>query len=91
MFAYEIPAAEGARWSSLINEHLAAACKPDSRFVALATVPLQSGEEAAGELRNSHAAGFRGTMIGTQPKGVGGVLDDPDLDPFWKEANRLRE
>ena len=89
MFAYEIPAAEGARWSSLINEHLAAACKPDSRFVALATVPLQSGEEAAGELRNSHAAGFRGTMIGTQPKGVGGVLDDPDLDPFWKEANRL--
>jgi aminocarboxymuconate-semialdehyde decarboxylase len=89
MFGYEIPAAEGARWSNLVNEHLAAACKSDSRFVALASVPLQNGAEAARELRDAHAAGFRGVMIGTQPKGVGGVLDDPDLDPFWKEANRL--
>jgi aminocarboxymuconate-semialdehyde decarboxylase len=89
MFAYEVPVVEGARWSSLINEHLAATCKSDSRFVALATVPLQSGAEAARELRECHSAGFRGVMIGTQPKGVGGVLDDPDLDPFWMEANRL--
>jgi aminocarboxymuconate-semialdehyde decarboxylase len=89
MLGYEIPAVEGARWSNLINEHLAAACKSDNRFAALATVPLQSGAEAARELRDAHSAGFRGVMIGTQPKGVGGVLDDPELDPFWREANRL--
>ena len=32
--------------------------------------------------------GFKGVMIGTQPKGVGGVLDDPSLIPFWESANR---
>ena len=26
-------------------------------------------------------------MIGTQPKGSGGNLDDPDLDPFWDVAS----
>jgi aminocarboxymuconate-semialdehyde decarboxylase len=28
-------------------------------------------------------------MIGTQPKGKGGVLDDPTLLPFWEAANSL--
>jgi len=27
-------------------------------------------------------------MIGTQPKGTGGVLDDPALVPFWEMADR---
>jgi aminocarboxymuconate-semialdehyde decarboxylase len=29
-------------------------------------------------------------MIGTQPKGATGVLDDPDLDPFWEAASRRK-
>ena len=50
---------------------------------------MQDGEQAAAELRWAHANGFRGAMIGTQPKGVGGVLDDPSLEPFWKAADEL--
>ena len=86
MIGYELPAEEGVRWSQLINEHLATA---GERFVPLASVPLQDGAAAARVLREAHAGGFQGAMIGTQPKGVGGVLDDPSLDPFWKAADDL--
>jgi aminocarboxymuconate-semialdehyde decarboxylase len=89
MFAYEVPAEEGAKWSRLINTHLAQTAKSEARFVALATVPLQDGARAAEVLREAHAAGFKGAMIGTQPKGKGGVLDDPALKPFWEAANEL--
>jgi len=89
MFGYEIPTEEGVRWSRLINTHLAKAAKEQPRFVALATVPLQDGASAAEVLREAHAQGFKGAMIGTQPKGKGGVLDDPALLPFWEAANRL--
>src|SRR4051794_35767082 len=76
MFGYELPAGEGARWSQLANEHLLAAAKAEPRLIPLATVPLQDGTRAAEVLREAHGAGFAGAMIGTQPKGVGGVLDD---------------
>jgi aminocarboxymuconate-semialdehyde decarboxylase len=89
MFGYELPAEEGARWSRLANEHLFAAAKAESRLIPLATVPLQDGALAAEVLREAHAAGFSGAMIGTQPNGVGGVLDDPALDPFWRAADEL--
>ena len=89
MFGYELPAEEGARWSRLANEHLLAAAKSQARLIPLATVPLRDGAHAAEVLREAHAAGFAGAMIGTQPKGVGGVLDDPALDPFWRAADEL--
>lgn len=89
MFAYEIPANEGLQWSRLINSHLAQAAKDQPRFVPLATVPLQDGARAAEVLREAHGSGFKGAMIGTQPKGKGGVLDDPSLVPFWEAANEL--
>jgi aminocarboxymuconate-semialdehyde decarboxylase len=89
MFGYEIPADEGVRWSRLINSHLAKIAKDQPRFVPLATVPLQDGARAAEVLREAHAEGFKGAMIGTQPKGKGGVLDDPSLLPFWEAANSL--
>ncbi|MGE3645859.1 MAG: amidohydrolase family protein [Beijerinckiaceae bacterium] len=86
-FGYELPAEQGVRWSRLINDHLMQASKDEKRFVPLATVPLQDGASAAMVLNEAHKAGFKGAMIGTQPKGVGGVLDDPSLDPFWEAAD----
>jgi aminocarboxymuconate-semialdehyde decarboxylase len=89
MFGYEIPAEEGLRWSRLINTHLARIAKEQPRFIPLATVPLQDGNHAGEALKEAHSQGFRGAMIGTQPKGCGGVLDDPSLLPFWEVANGL--
>jgi aminocarboxymuconate-semialdehyde decarboxylase len=89
MFGYEIPADEGVRWSRLINSHLAKIAKDQPRFIPLATVPLQDGARAAEVLKEAHAEGFKGAMIGTQPKGKGGVLDDPSLLPFWEAADSL--
>jgi aminocarboxymuconate-semialdehyde decarboxylase len=87
MFGNELPAEEGTRWAELINTHLLEAAKKQPRFLPLATVPLQDGARAAEVLRDAHRAGFKGAMIGTQPKGKGGVLDDPSLVPFWEAAN----
>jgi aminocarboxymuconate-semialdehyde decarboxylase len=89
MFGNEIPAEEGTQWARLINTHLAQAAKEQPRFIPLATVPLQDGARAAEVLREAHSLGFKGVMIGTQPKGKGGVLDDPSLNPFWEAANEL--
>jgi aminocarboxymuconate-semialdehyde decarboxylase len=89
MFAYEIPIEEGLRWARLINTHLSQLAKDQPRFIPLATVPLQDGARAAEVLKEAHAQGFKGAMIGTQPKGKGGVLDDPSLKPFWEAANSL--
>ena len=88
-FGYELAPEEGAAWSRFLNEHLFGACNGDAGFAPLATVPLQNGKLAAEVLRESLAAGFAGAMIGTQPKGSDGNLDDPDLDPFWEAASEL--
>jgi len=87
MFAYEIAAEEGADWSRFLNEHMLKAVKPLATFTPLATVPLQSGKLAARVLEEALDAGFHGAMVGTQPKGMGGALDDPDLEPFWEVAS----
>lgn len=88
MFGYEIPAAQGVAWSRLINHHLKAQAAADPRFIALGTVPLQDGAAAAELLDEVMDAGLPGVMIGTQPKGIGGVLDDPSLDAFWQVADQ---
>ncbi len=89
-FGYELPAAEGADWSRFYNEHLMNGVKALPSLVPLATVPLQSGVHAAKVLEEAFKMGFRGAMIGTQPKGLGGNLDDPTLTPFWEAAHALK-
>ena len=88
-FAYETPADEGAAWSRFMNEHLLESTRGKPWIAPLATVPLQDGGLAAAVLREAMAAGFAGAMIGTQPKGGSGNLDDPGLDPFWEAASEL--
>lgn len=89
MTGYEIPPDEGKDWSRFLNEALLDLTRQCPELVTLATVPLQSGEDAAEILREAHRSGFSGAMIGTQPKGRGGVLDDSELDPFWAAASEL--
>ena len=89
MFGNDLPPDEGERWARLMNDHLLSGATASGRIIPLCCVPFQDGERAAAVLRDAHAAGFRGAMIGTQPKGVGGVMDDPSLDPFWKTADEL--
>jgi aminocarboxymuconate-semialdehyde decarboxylase len=90
IFGYELPAEEGADWCRFLNEHMRAAASEVSAFVPLAYVPLQNGKLAAGILAEAMASGFHGAMIGTQPKGMGGNLDDAELDPFWETASSLK-
>ena len=88
-FGYEIPADEGAAWSRFMNEFLMSGTEGIDPLVPLATVPLQNGKLAAEVLEEALKGGFAGAMIGTQPHGTSGNLDDPDLDPFWEAASDL--
>ena len=83
----DLPAAEGETWCRLVNDALLAAAKAQPRFIPLAAVPLQDGARAASVLKAAMAAGFPGAMISTLPRGIGSVLDAPDLEPFWKAAD----
>ncbi|MBH69642.1 MAG: hypothetical protein CMM58_14900 [Rhodospirillaceae bacterium] len=89
-FGYELRPEEGAEWSQFLNEGMLSECKDRDGVIPLATVPLQSGKYAATVLRHAVKSGMPGAMIGTQPKGTYGNLDDPDLDPFWEMAAELR-
>ena len=88
-FGYEIPAEEGAEWSRFLNQGMLQATNDVAALAPLATVPMQDGRLAGAVLEEAVGAGMTGAMIGTQPKGGHGNLDDPDLDPFWARAAAL--
>ena len=88
-FGYELSPEEGADWSRFTNERTLDACRSLPGVTPLATVPLQDGHLAAAVLREAIDAGMPGAMIGTQPYGNHGNLDDPTLDPFWEAAAEL--
>ncbi len=87
IFAYELPPAEGEAWSRLTNDAQLAAAAAEPRIIPLAAVPLQDGARAAAVLKAAIADGFPGAMISTLPRGIGSVLDDTHLDPFWAAAD----
>src|SRR5579885_688074 len=90
VYGYELASEEGADWARFYNEHMPRDAAALPSLSALATVPLQDGRLAARVLEEALDAGFKGAMIATQPKGVGGNLDDPALDPFWAVASARR-
>lgn len=87
VFGYELPGAEGADWARFFNRHLREDAAALPALTPLATVPLQDGALAARVLEEALDQGFKGAMLATQPKGAGGALDDPALDPFWELAS----
>src|SRR5579863_7338419 len=87
IFGYELPPEEGADWCRFMNECTLKDIKALPALAPLACVPLQSGKLAARVLEEALGQGFHGAMIGTQPKGQLGKLDDPDLNPFWEACS----
>ena len=71
--------------SQIQNERIAALAASSSRFLGLATAPMQAPQLAADELRRAmKLPGMVGTMIGANINGRN--LDDPELEPFWGAA-----
>jgi aminocarboxymuconate-semialdehyde decarboxylase len=86
---YSLPPAQGAAWSRLQNEALAAALTdaPGGHY-GLAAVPLQDPAAAAAELTFAvRHLRLRGAMV--DPNALGRPLGDAAFDPFWQAAADL--
>ena len=86
---YTVPLDIAVGAARMINDGLAeyVAGKPD-RFVALGTVPLVDGGEAARELeRCMKSLGMKGAEILTNV--AGRELSEPQYAPFWQKAEEL--
>ena len=86
---YTVPLDVAVQASRMVNDGLAdyVARKPD-RFVALGTVPLTHGGEAANELeRCVKSLGMKGVEVLTNV--AGRELSEPDYAPFWQKAEEL--
>jgi aminocarboxymuconate-semialdehyde decarboxylase len=86
---YTVPLEISVKASRLVNDGLAeyVAKKPD-RFLALGTVPLTDGKEAASELEYCvKKLGMKGVELLTNVAGK--ELSDPICAPFWQKAEEL--
>jgi aminocarboxymuconate-semialdehyde decarboxylase len=86
---YTVPLDIAVQASRMVNDGLAeyVARRPD-RFVALGTVPLMHGGEAAAELeRCIKSLAMKGVEILTNVAGK--ELSEPDYEPFWQKAEEL--
>ncbi|HKN09999.1 MAG TPA: amidohydrolase family protein [Pseudomonadota bacterium] len=86
---YTVPLDIAVKAACMVNDGLAqyVAKRPD-RFVALGTVPLSDGAEAAKELeRCMTSLDMKGAEILTNV--AGRELSEPQYSPFWKKAEEL--
>jgi aminocarboxymuconate-semialdehyde decarboxylase len=88
-FLYDREARLAADCARLQNEQIAAICrKHPTRFMGIATLPLQAPQLAADELAYAIGTlGLKGAEIGSNVNGRN--LDDPALDTVWETAERL--
>jgi aminocarboxymuconate-semialdehyde decarboxylase len=82
--------AERLRFCRELNDlYAGAVARHPARFRAFGRVPLVDGEAAARELeRCLRELGLHGVTLSTNV--LGRALDEPQFDPFWEEADRLR-
>ena len=85
-YLYKQEAALGAVTSAIQNDQIAKliATHP-TRFLGIATLPMQDGKLAADELKRAITKlGLRGTMIASNIMGKN--FDDPGFEPLWATA-----
>lgn len=89
LFSYWAQPQHTLEWSQFLNDHLAGVVSAyPNRFIGLGTLPMQDVTLACQELRRVVLElGMPGVEIGSNINGMN--LDDPSLDPFWGEAERL--
>jgi aminocarboxymuconate-semialdehyde decarboxylase len=89
-FLYSKDADVVAAACTVQNDQIAKAINAHrGRFYGLATLPMQTPERAAAELRRAmQKLGLKGAQIGSNINGRN--LDDPALEPLWEAANELK-
>src|SRR6185437_2361031 len=88
-YLYNQDASLGATAAAIQNDQIAKLVKENpQRFMGIATLPMQSPEMAADELRRAMTKlGLRGTMFASNI--LGKNLDDPGFEPVWTAAEQL--
>lgn len=88
-FLYGIDAVLNAAVAALQNEQIAKTVKTYAgRFHGLATLPMQTPDKAAAELKRAMTTlGLKGAQIGSNINGRN--LDDASFEPLWAAANDL--
>ncbi len=88
-YLYNQDASLGAAAAAIQNDQIAKLVKENpQRFMGIATLPMQSPEKAADELRRAMTKlGLRGTMFASNIMGKN--LDDPGFEPVWTTAEEL--
>jgi aminocarboxymuconate-semialdehyde decarboxylase len=90
MFSYWAKPQQTLDLARRLNDHIAevsAACP--SRFVGLATIPMQDSDLAIGELtRSIRELGLAGVQIGSNVNGAN--LDSPEFFPIFEAAEELK-